>query len=358
MTRIQGIFARGLTWATLVGWAFGLAASQPGLFPPIEPAARGHLRVSDRHEIYWETCGNPDGLPVIVLHGGPGGKTSPRMRRFFDPARFFIILHDQRGAGHSRPAAEWRENSTPDLVADINRLRDHLGVDGRAIVWGGSWGSTLALAYAEAHPERVSGLVLRGVFLATSAEIDHFYHGGAALLFPDSFKRLQDLVPNPDSFDYPAQLFALTQSADPAVRQRAIRGWAAYEFSMASVTLTEEQCRAIVETNDLTSFSVLENHYMKHGCFLAEGQILQDVDRIAHLPVAIVNGRFDIICPPRTAHRLAEKLENVRLSIVTGAGHSDRDEGMAEALVASTIWVADQVAATQPATVPLAESLP
>lgn len=265
----------------------------------------------------------------------------PEMRRYFDPERFFIILHDQRGGGRSRPSAEWRENTTWDLVADVDRLREHLGVTGKAILWGGSWGSTLALAYAEAHPERVSGLVLRGVFLYTRAEVDHFYHGGAADFFPENFERLQNLVPEPESLDYPRQLFEMTHSEDPETRQRAIDGWAYYEIRMVSVGMTDDECQAIVEQYDMTSFSVLENHYMRHGCFLEEGQLLRDADQIAHLPTFIVNGRFDVICPPRTAWALAREFDAVRLEI-PAAGHTAREEAITRALVEGTAWVADQ----------------
>ncbi len=323
------------------------AAPTAVLYPEIEPLRSGTLRVSDLHEIYWEVCGNPEGIPVFVLHGGPGGQAGPRMRRYFDPQRFFIILHDQRGGGRSRPVAEWRENTTQHLVEDINRLREHLGVTGKAIIWGGSWGSTLALAYAETYPERVSGLVLRGVFLGTQAEIDHFYHGGASLLFPENYERLRELVPDPESLDYPRQLFEMTQSDDPATRKRAIDGWAYYEIRMVSVGMSDERCQAIVEQyqDTLTSFSVLENYYMSHRCFLEENQLLRDAGKIAHLPTFIVNGRFDVICPPRNAWELAKRLGNAKVEFPAGAAHSDREEAVTRALVRGTAWVADQVGA-------------
>ncbi|MCP4654057.1 MAG: prolyl aminopeptidase [bacterium] len=315
------------------------------LFPEIEPIRSGYLRVSDLHEIYWEVCGNPEGVPVFVLHGGPGGRAGPEMRQYFDPQRFFIILHDQRGGGRSRPVAEWRENTTQHLVEDVNRLREHLGITGKAILWGGSWGSTLALAYAETYPERVSGLVLRGVFLGTQGEIDHFYHGGTGLLFPENYERLRELVPDPESLDYPRQLFEMTQSDDPATRKRAIDGWAYYEIRMVSVGMSDEQCQEIVDQYDLTSFSVLENHYMSHRCFLEENQLLRDASKIAHLPTFIVNGRFDVICPPRNAWELSKRIENVKLEFPPGAGHTAREEANTRALVRGTEWVADQVAA-------------
>jgi proline iminopeptidase len=318
-------------------------SSEPGFYPAIEPTASGYLQVSEQHEIYWEDCGNPDGIPVLVLHGGPGGRAGPELRRYFDPQRFRIILHDQRGAGRSRPTAEWRDNTTWDLVEDINRLREHLEVEGKAVLWGGSWGSTLALAYAEKHPELVSGLVLRGVFLATRAEIDYFYHGGAALFFPDNFEQLQQVVPEPDSLDYPRQLFEMTRSDDPEVRERAIKGWAYYEIRMVSVNMTDEMARGIVEQYDMTTFSVLENYYMSNGCFLEEGQLLRDSTRIADIPTFIVNGRLDVICTPRGAWNLAGQLNRVKLELPAAAGHSSREPAIAEALLRGTAWVADQI---------------
>lgn len=320
------------------------AGARPlGLHPVQEPSKRGHLEVSDRHELYWEVAGNPKGIPVFVLHGGPGGKAHSDMTSFFDPERFYIILHDQRGAGRSRPHAEWRDNTTQLLVEDINRLREHLGVEGKAILWGGSWGTTLALTYAEAHPDRVSGLVLRGVFLATKAELDHFYHGGASLFFPDAFARLQKTIPHPERLDYPQQLFDMTQSTDPALRERAIKEWAYYEVRMSSVGMTDERSQEIVDTYDLTAFSVLENYYMSQSCFLEEGQILHDAHKIAHIPTFIVNGRFDVVCPPRAAFELASRLQNVKLELSAEAGHIYRERANTEALLRGTRWVADQV---------------
>lgn len=321
--------------------------SSAALYPELEPTAQGRLQVSEIHSIYWEECGNPEGIPVFVLHGGPGGMATPDMRRHFDPQRFRIILHDQRGGGRSQPRAEWRENTTWDLVEDINRLRAHLSVEGKAILWGGSWGTTLALAYAEKYPERVSGLVLRGVFLGTQEEINHFYHGGTAALFPDNYEKLQDLVPDPQSLDYHRQLFEMTQSEDPQVRQRAIDGWAYYELRMVSVNMTDEQCQSIVDQWDMTPFSVLENYYMSNDCFLEEQQLLRDADQIADIPTFIVNGRFDVICAPRNAWLLSKQLNRVVLELPPAAGHSSREPAIVEALVRGTEWVADQASDMQ-----------
>ncbi len=340
------------TFATLlvaIGCASSIPESAPApgrtLHPEVEPYESGMLRVSERHELYWELCGNPDGLPVIVLHGGPGGSAGPRSRRYFDPSRFKVLLFDQRGAGRSLPAAEWRDNTTQALVADIVRLREHVGIDEPALVFGGSWGSTLALAYAEAHPEQVAGLVLRGVFLGERAEIDHFYHGGAAGHFPDAWERLRSVLPHPERFDYPRQLFEMTQSDDPALRQRAIEEWARYEIRLVSVGMTDARADAILGTFDATAFSVLENHYMAHGCFLEEGQLLRDAERIAHIPTFIAHGRFDVICQPRQAWRLAQALDVCELRLVANAGHTAYEPPLTEALLEGIDWVVGRIAA-------------
>lgn len=314
----------------------------PGLYPAIEPLRSEHLEVSPRHKIYWEVCGNERGLPVIVLHGGPGGSAAPLMRQLFDPARFRIILFDQRGAGRSLPKGEWRENDTHRLVEDINRLRRHLGVKEKAILLGGSWGSTLAVAYAEAHPELVSGMVLRGVFLATKREIDHFYHGGTAAFFPENFERLKGILPRPDRLDYPRQLFEMTQSDDPAIREKAVKGWAFYEIRLALMDMTDEKCQRITERFDPTAFSVLENWYMMHACFLEEGQLLKHAEKIAHIPTYIVQGRYDMICPPATAHALAARLQDVELKL-TPAGHSWTEPANMAELILGAKWVADRI---------------
>jgi proline iminopeptidase len=315
------------------------------LYPPIEPLRSGFLQVSDVHEIYWEVCGNPEGLPVIVLHGGPGGTAGPRMRRFFDPERFYVLLFDQRGAIRSRPVAEWRDNTTQLLIEDINRLREHVGIDRKAILFGGSWGTTLALAYAETYPEHVGGMVLRGVFLATQQEIDGFYHGGTAVLFPDNWERLRKILPEPESYTYPRQLFDMATGDDAIARKKAIEGWAYYELRMASIYMTDESTEEMIrELSDyLMPFAVLENYYMMNNCFLDEGQILRDVARIAHIPTFIVHGRFDAICQPRSAYQLAGQLQRVKLELPAAAGHLRDEPPTTEALVRGVRWVADQL---------------
>jgi len=324
-----------------------LACGRPehsDLYPPIEPLQSGYLKVSETHEIYWETVGNPDGLPVIVLHGGPGGSAGPDMRRFFDPERFHVLLFDQRGAYRSRPRGEWRDNTTHDLIQDVNRLRKHVGIEGRAMLFGGSWGTTLALAYAERYPELVGGMVLRGVFLGTRAEIDYLYHGGAAMFFPDNWDRLRNVVPEPDVMDYPRQLFEMITGDDPTERETAIEGWSYYEIRMSSIRMTEDATEEVLLQYEdyLMPFATLENHYMMNGCFLEDGQLIQQADRIAHIPTYIVQGRFDVVCPPTAAWLLAKELATVELRLTASAGHSQNEPANVEALLEGVEWVAER----------------
>jgi proline iminopeptidase len=301
-----------------------VAADEEGLFPPIEPFREGMLKVSDLHAIRWELSGKPDGVPAMVLHGGPGAGASPRMRRLFDPRRWLVVQHDQRGSGKSTPHAEVRENTTEALVEDVEKLRQHLGIE-RMVVVGGSWGTTLALAYAERHPDRVSALVLRGVFTCTRPEIDHFYHGGAEAFFPDAYADLRAVIPRPETKDWPRQLLELTTSADPAVRDRAVRAWAMYETRMSAVGMTREKAERDLEAwgvDRMLPFSRIESHYMANGCFVEEGQLLRELPRIAEIPAAIVQGRYDVLCPPVTAWRVHQGMPRSRLVLVEDAGHS------------------------------------
>ena len=329
--------------------AVGSAASEPEeaspLYPPIEPLRTGYFAVSDEHELYWEVAGNPDGVPVIVLHGGPGGIASPEMRRFFDPERFFMLLFDQRGAVRSRPTAEWRGNTTQLLIEDINKLRDYVGIEGKAILFGGSWGTTLALAYAETYPDLVAGMLLRGVFLATRGDIDYFYHGGAAAQFPEAWERLRSILPEPERLDYPRQLFEMATGEDAKAAELAIEEWALYEIRMVSVSMTDETAIAMIQqyADSLKSFSVLENFYMMNGCFLEDGQLLRNATRIAHIPTFIVHGRFDTVCRPQGAWELAQRLDNVHLEITANAGHSQNEPANLEALVRGGEWIAEQI---------------
>jgi len=321
--------------ALLLGGCAGDEPAGPsqGLWPAIEPFETGHLKVSPIHEIYYELSGNPEGVPVFGLHGGPGGRSSPYMRRFYDPGRYLIVLYDQRGAGKSRPYGELRENDTWALVEDIERLRLHLGLE-RMILFGGSWGSTLALAYAESHPERVAGLVLRGVFTSTDAEIDHFYHGGAAAFFPDVYERLLAELPDPERRPLPAYLYELIQTSEPPLRERYCLAWGRYEIRMAALNISDEAVDRIFEEEEPCTFALFENYYMTHRCFLEEGQLLEKAGLLAGIPTYIVNGRYDAICPPRAAYELQKRIPGSKLIIAEGSGHWMGEPEIEKALLA------------------------
>lgn len=309
--------------------------SETGLYPEIEPFETGRLKVSEIHELYYELSGNPEGIPVIGLHGGPGGSSSPWMRRLTDPSKFLVVLYDQRGAGKSTPSGDLRENDTGALVRDIDRLRDHLGL-GKVVLFGGSWGTTLALAYAETHPENVSALVLRGVFTAARDEIDHFYHGGSAIHFPDAFADLLSALPDPERRPLPAYMLELIQGSEGEERLRYCRAWARYEATMATLQITDafrERMKKWVEGEGVCTFSLFENHYMANGCFLEEGQLLKDAGRLAGIPTYIVQGRYDVICPPRTAWRLHRAIPGSTLVLADAAGHSGSEPETERALV-------------------------
>lgn len=301
-------------------------------YPEIEPFETGFLKVSDVHEIYYELCGNRDGKPVMVLHGGPGGGSYPPLRRYHDPSKYLIVLHDQRGAGKSRPSCELRDNNTQALVEDVEKLRKHLNL-GKVQVFGGSWGSTLGLAYAEAYPDSVQSLVLRGVFLGTKAEIDHFYHGGVQAHYPEVFEKLQSILPEPAKLNYPQQLLSMLQSDDLEKRKRASLGWAGYEIRLVRLESSDAEVAQTFEKWDPYDFSLIENHYMANRCFLEEGQLLRDAKKIGAIPTVIVQGRYDVICPPITAYKLHQALPKSKLVIVEAAGHSAGEPAIRSALI-------------------------
>ena len=291
------------------------------LWPGIEPYHTDYLQVSDIHKIYYEACGNPEGKPVFVLHGGPGARISPYYRRFFNPQTFHVILHDQRGTGLSKPFLELRENTTWDLVEDIEKLRKHMECE-KIILFGGSWGSTLALAYAETYPENVSGIVIRGIFTATKEELDHYYSSGVKVFFPEAYARLEKVFGQPLS---PENLFNRIQNEDSEGRFDNSKAWTAYEAKIAELNISDVEVRSMVNSPQITdiirSLALFENYYMANGCFLEEGQLLRDAEKIAHIPTIIVNGRYDMICPPVTAYRLHKLLPKSELVIAEGAGH-------------------------------------
>lgn len=301
------------------------------LYPPIDPFDQRMLDVGDGHKIYMEQCGNPSGVPVIVLHGGPGGGCSPTMRRYFDPAVYRIILFDQRGCGRSRPHASIEANTTWHLVADIEKIRETLMID-RWIVFGGSWGATLSLIYAQTHPERAAYLALRGVFLMTQAELRWFYGGGAGQFWPDVWARFTDPIPEAERGDliraYHARLF----SGDLIAETRFARLWASWENALASIS--NDGVSAESPADYARAFARLENHYFTHAGFLdRDDQIMTDMHKIAHIPGTIVQGRYDMICPPASAWRLSERWPVAELKLIAQAGHALSEPGISAELV-------------------------
>ncbi len=306
------------------------------LFPPIEPHASGRLALDGLHEMYWEESGNPNGLPTVFIHGGPGGGAEPRHRRFFDPNVWRIVVYDQRGAGRSTPLAEVRENTTQHLVGDLERLREARGID-RWAVFGGSWGSTLALAYAEAHPQRCTGLIVRGIFLGERPEIEWFMTG-MRLFSPAAWKELADASgPGPRDADGLLRRYhALLNDPNPDVHLRAARVWSHYE-ARCTTLLPDPVAEAASEVDGKAlPVSRIENHYFVHDCFLEPGQLLRDVERIRSIPGAIVQGRYDLDCPPCTAARLHEAWPGAEYVLLPDAGHAAFEPSIARELVAAT----------------------
>ncbi|MGR3320502.1 MAG: prolyl aminopeptidase [Pseudooceanicola sp.] len=290
------------------------------LFPPTEPFDRRNLEVGDGHTLYVEQSGNPEGRAVVVLHGGPGGGCSPAMRRYFDPEHYRIILFDQRGCGRSRPHASVEANTTWHLVADIERIREALDIDDW-IVFGGSWGATLALVYAQTHPERVRNLILRGVFLMTQGELDWFYAGGAGRFWPEIWARFEGMVPAAERENLIAAYNKRLFSGDSAEEVRFARVWSQWENALAS--MASNGVGGEPPGDYARAFARLENHYFINGGFLEEdGHILNRMDRIADIPGVIVQGRYDMICPPRMAYELAAAWPKGELRMIARAGHA------------------------------------
>ncbi len=306
------------------------------LYPDIEPYRTGMLAVDDRHTLYFEESGNPEGKPVVVLHGGPGAGTNAKMRQFHDPAAYRIILFDQRGSGRSTPHADLVDNTTWDLVADIEKLRAHLGI-GRWQVFGGSWGSTLALAYAETHPERVSELVLRGIFMLRRWELQWFYQSGAHRLFPEAWQAYRDHIPEAERGDFIAAYHARLTSDDEQVRLAAARTWSVWEGATSTLVPEPASIDSFEDPHFALSFARIENHYfVNKGFFDADDQLLRDAQRIRHIPGVIVHGRYDVVCPVQNAWDLHQAWPEARLVITPQSGHSAFEAENAAALVAAT----------------------
>ena len=304
------------------------------LFPPIEPYRNGRLAVDELHTLYWEECGNPQGVPVLFLHGGPGAGLSPRHRQFFDPAHYRIVLFDQRGAGQSTPLGEHRNNTTQLLIEDIERLRQMLGI-AQWLVFGGSWGSTLALAYGQAHPERCTGFVLRGIFLCTRPEVD-FFLNGIQWFFPEAHARFVADIPEDERGDllqaYVRRLF----SDDPSENLQAARTWSRYEGSCLHLLPHPEVAEQFGSDAVALGVGRLEAHYFRNDAFLSDDQLIRNVGRIQHLPATVIQGRYDVVCPARSAWRLHQAWPEATFQIIEDAGHSGFEPSITSALVAAT----------------------
>lgn len=308
------------------------------LYPPIDAYDSGYLRVSDVHELFYEQSGNPKGKPVIFLHGGPGGGTDAKMRQFFDPARYRVVLLDQRGSGKSRPHASLVDNTTWHLVDDVEALRKHLGIE-KWQVFGGSWGSTLALAYAQKHPERVTELVLRGIFLLRRSELEWFYQSplGAASLFPDLWEQYVEPIPVAERGDMMQAYYKRLTSDDRAVLQRAARAWSIWEGATSFLHLNPDYVDKFDDASYAAAFARIECHYFVNRGFLErEDQLLRDTTRIRQIPGVIVQGRYDVVCPMRSAWDLHRAWPEADLRVVADAGHSAFEPGITRELVAAT----------------------
>ncbi|KAK4438036.1 Proline iminopeptidase [Sesamum alatum] len=306
------------------------------LYADIEPYNSGFLKVSDIHTIYYEQSGNPAGHPVVFLHGGPGGGTSPSNRKFFDPNFYRIILFDQRGAGKSTPHACLEENTTWDLIKDIEKLREHLKVP-EWLVFGGSWGSTLALAYSESHPDKVTGMVLRGIFLLRKKEIDWFYEGGAAAIFPDAWEPFRDLIPESERGCFVDAYHKRLNSNDKETQYAAARAWTKWEMMTAHLLPNEANIQRGDDDEFCLAFARIENHYfVNKGFFPTDTFLLDNVEKIKHINTVIVQGRYDVCCPMMSAWDLHKAWPEADFRVVPDAGHSANEPGISEELVAAT----------------------
>lgn len=303
------------------------------LFPEVGPLETGYLPLSAGHVMYWEQVGNPRGRPALFLHGGPGAGAGAVHRRFFDPTYWRVVIFDQRGAGRSRPLGSLVQNTTADLVRDIELLRRHLGIE-QWLLFGGSWGSTLALAYAQAVPERVSGCVLRGVFLGAREEVDWFLHGVAAV-FPDAHANFVGFLPEAERHDPLGAYLRRLTDADPAVHLPAARAWSVYEGSCSTLLPSPDTVASFAQDRTALGLARIEAHYFANGLFLPREGLLAHMHRIAHIPAEIVQGRYDMICPARAAFQLAAAWRQARLTIVPDAGHSALEPGIRRGLIAA-----------------------
>lgn len=312
------------------------ARERLGLYPPIEPFRRGVLRVSPLHQIYFEECGNRDGKPVLIVHGGPGGGSNATMRRFHDPAHYRIVLFDQRGCGRSTPHASLEDNTTWHLVADMEKLRDHLGI-ARWQLMGGSWGSTLSLAYAQRHPERVIDLILRGIFLLRRAELDWFYQEGCSWLFPDAFEAYAKVIPAGERSNMMEAYYRRLTDRDPQVQLEAARAWSIWEGTTLSLQQDPERIKLFSADAYAIAFARIECHYfVNRGFFSRDDELLANADRIHGIPGTIVHGRYDVVTPLKSAFDLKKVWPQADLRVVPDAGHAMTEPGIIHELVGAT----------------------
>ncbi|ARN85370.1 prolyl aminopeptidase [Candidatus Nucleicultrix amoebiphila] len=305
------------------------------LFPAIEPYDSGYLSVDELHQIYWEQCGNPQGVPIVFIHGGPGAGSSPGSRRFFDPKFYRIIVFDQRGAGRSRPFGEMRQNTTPLLVEDMEKLRDLLGID-QWILFGGSWGTTLGLAYAETYPQRCLGLILRGIFLCRPSEIEWFLYG-TRTIYPEVWQRFADYIPKEERHDLLKAYHARVLHPDPLISIPACKEYFRFEMSMAYLTFSEESIAKIME-DEIAAIGLAktEAHYFSHDTFLEENQLIKNAFNLKSIPGIIVHGRYDIVCPIISAYELHQVWPEAEFIIVPTGGHAGFDPAIMRELLKAT----------------------
>ena len=301
------------------------------LFPPIEPYRSGLLSTDAIHTLYWEESGNPRGIPVVFLHGGPGSGATPTHRRFFDPSFYRIVIFDQRGAGRSTPLGSIEANTTADLIGDMERLRRLLSIESW-VVFGGSWGSTLALAYGEAHPERCLGFVLRGIFLCRPSEVEWFLHGIRSF-FPEAWRGFSEFLPESERGDLLENYYRRLTDPDPAVHLPAARAWSRYEGACSTLLPSPDTVAAFGEDRMALGLARIEAHYMKHGIFMPENALLDGIDRVRRIPAFIVQGRYDAVCPIVTADALAQAWPEAKYAIVPDAGHSAMEPGIRSQLL-------------------------
>lgn len=310
--------------------------SPAALFPEIAPYHTQMLPVSDRHTIYVEECGNPAGVPIVFIHGGPGGGISPRQRRLFDPAHYRIVLFDQRGSGQSTPFADLTDNTTWDLVADMEKIREALGID-RWIIFGGSWGSTLGLAYAETHPEHVSGLILRGIFLARQAEIRWLYQEGSSNLYPDAWEEYLAPIPPDERHNLVAAYHRRLTGNNEAARLRAAAAWSKWEGATSFLIPQEQSIEESIQPQRALPLARIECHYFQHNSFFAtDNWLLENIHRIRHIPGVIIHGRYDLVCPLKNAWDLHRAWPEAALHIIPDAGHGGMEPGTMRQLLQAT----------------------